>query len=740
MEHNSKAAFNLGGYIFKDKLWFFGSFMPSYYKRDRAVDFGIQGRNLVKDFTRTENQFNGMFKLTSQPLKNLRVSAGFINNFWKYLGDSPEANSATTSSPVQRRLDLPEHVGQRHDRLERGQQLHDERARRLVQDRPDQFGPAYRHDHSPLPLHGRPALRLHRVEQPDVARDPRRAAPLGQLVEQVGRRARRHAEDAARAHQRQLGRHLLHAAGRRTFVEGRLPVHPPGPERQLHHLDRTDRHVRLEHDLVQSGVNYGRGKYGWYSVRNNDKTGPYGDVYNVYANNYALYLQDSWTIGTKLTVNFGVRAENEYLPGYTPDPAYPKKAIEFPWSKKLAPRFGFTYDVYGDSSLKVFGSFGIFQDMMKLDMAANAFGGFKWKSAYYYLEDYDFTKIGVGGNYPGKFLYTYDYRPPSFDLVDPDIKPFSQREISLGLEKKLAENVSASVRLVSKSVLNAIEDSAIYTQNAAGNWEEHYYQSNPGSDFLKNAYDKAIAAGQLAKGTPYIPNAKREYLGINLALEKRFSNNWMGGVSYTLSRLSGNYSGLFSSDEVRNSPNGERIFDLWYLSYDKNLNELTGPLPTDRPHVFKAYGSYAFPFGLTLGGVFNAMSGTPITEEWILDSAGYYPFNRGSMGRTPFLTFANIYAEYNFKIGRTTLQVNANIDNAFDTKTARRKYNVKYLDNVGPQTDDPDDTLFLQRTLISKNWTPNSDPSYLDPLFGKEYSILPAAAGSDRPEVHVLIS
>jgi hypothetical protein len=477
-------------------------------------------------------------------------------------------------------------------------------------------------------------------------------------------------------------------------------------------------------DLVQSGVNYGRGKYGWYSVRNNDKTGPYGDAYNVYGNNYALYLQDSWTIGTKLTINLGLRAENEYLPNYgaASNPGTPLKAINFSWSKKLAPRFGFTYDVYGDSSLKVFGSFGIFQDMMKLDLAANAFGGFKWKSAYYWLEDYDYTKIGVGGSYPGKFLYTYDYRPVSFDAVDPDMKPFSQREISLGLEKKLAENISASVRLVSKSVLSAIEDSAIYGRNSAGDWEEFYYQSNPGSDYLKAKYDAAIAGGKLAAGTPYLPKAKREYLGMNLALEKRFSDNWMGGVSYTLSRLSGNYSGLYSSDEIRQSPNGERAFDLWYLCYDKNLEAIDGPLPTDRPHVFKAYGSYAFPFGLTVGGIFNAMSGTPITEEWILDSAGYYPFNRGNMGRTPMLTVTNVYAEYNFKLGRTTLQVNANIDNVFDTKTARRIYSVKYLDNVGPQTSDPNDTLFLQRALVSKNWTPNSDPSLLDPLFGKEYA------------------
>ncbi len=64
------------------------------------------------------------------------------------------------------------------------------------------------------------------------------------------------------------------------------------------------------------GANYGRGKYGYYAVRNNDVTGPYGDFYKAYGNMLALYLQDSWTIANRLTVNFGVRAESEYIPSY----------------------------------------------------------------------------------------------------------------------------------------------------------------------------------------------------------------------------------------------------------------------------------------------------------------------------------------------------------------------------------------------------------------------------------------
>ena len=55
----------------------------------------------------------------------------------------------------------------------------------------------------------------------------------------------------------------------------------------------------------------------------------------------------------------------------------------------MAPRLGVVYDVFGDSNLKVFGSFGIYYDVMKLYMAEGAFGGFKWKTDYYELNNPD---------------------------------------------------------------------------------------------------------------------------------------------------------------------------------------------------------------------------------------------------------------------------------------------------------------------------------------------------------------
>jgi len=718
--------FNLGGYLIKDKVWFFGTLMPIYFRNVRDVDYAIQGKRLVKSFERIENTWNGQFKLTTQPLKNLRVGVSFINNFYKYKGDYASAVTASSTTDysvagfsypnysIAANIDLT--VGNNFLVNVRGGFFHTNQTNQLV---PPATVPRYRfvaeQPYSYLPTNNKmfpeiPAAYQHSGGWSNIS------ASQNTFNKQALRERINANADFT---------YFLNLAGEHTLKAGVQFV------RQGENCDYTGGYnpyvmFGWNMTLSQNGITYGRGKYGWYSVRGNDKTGYYGNLYNVYANQWAFYVQDSWTIMNKLTINIGVRGEPEYLPSYSSDPQYASiaKAINFPLSKKISPRLGFVYDVFGDSSFKVFGSWGIFNDTMKLDLAANGYGGFKWKSAYYTLDDWDFTKIGVNGYYPGTYLYTYDYRPPNFEGTDPDIYPFGQTELSFGLEKKLMENVSASIRVVNKHVLHAIEDSAIILKNKYGLFEEKYYTSNPGSDYLKNLYIQAVAQGQLPAGVPYIPKAKREYWAVNVGLDKRFSDNWLGGVSYTWSRLTGNYSGLYSSDEIRNSPNGERDFDLWFLCFDKQLNVIDGVMPSDRTHIIKAYGSYALPFGLTLGAVVNAMSGTPVTEEWNCDSAGYYPFNRGNMGRTPFLWYANAYVEYNWKIGGVNCQINANIDNVFNTKTARRIYTQKYLDSIMPSTTDASDTLYGQRTLLTKNWIPDPNAA-LDPLLGKEYDFYP---------------
>ena len=476
--------------------------------------------------------------------------------------------------------------------------------------------------------------------------------------------------------------------------------------------------------LINQGVNYGRGKYGYYGVSGNEVTGPIGSFFNVHSDRWALYLQDSWTINGRLTLNLGLRTEREYIPVYSNDPALEGvKPIDFSFGDKLAPRFGFVYDVLGDANLKVFGSYGLYYDVMKLYTAANAFGGRTNAVAYYALDTYEWDKLGKDGYYPGNLLLTYDWLPFNPDFVDPSLRPMSQREISFGVEKKLLENLSGTVRLVQKHLRYAIEDVGVRTETGV-----LYYEANPGYGYSLSEAE----GGRFDDRYPACPKAKREYWGLNFSLDKRFADSWLGGFSYTWSRLTGNYSGLASSDEYistgegRNSPNVERNFDTWYLAYDKNLNVIDGQLATDRPHVFKLYGAYTFPFRLTLGAVLVAESGRPMTEFWTLDNDNYMPYNRGNLGRTPFLWFTNFYAEYSLRLGKTSLAFNVNVDNVFNVATATAYFPYRNLYNLTVTEDQ----------ILSGDWELDSGVGYVpNNAFGMSGLFYPADHG---PAGHAL--
>ena len=171
------------------------------------------------------------------------------------------------------------------------------------------------------------------------------------------------------------------------------------------------------------------------------------------------------------------------------------------------------------------------------------------------------------------------------------------------------------------------------------------------------------------------PKATRDYIGMNLSVEKRFSNNWQGGFNYTLSKVYGNYSGLASSDEGgRLGPSVEQDFDRWFMGYDGQGKVLDGPLPQDRTHYFKAFGSYRFPFGLTVGIVGYGRSGLPLTTKVLYNSKYFYPLGRADQGRLPFTAWADIYFDYTLNLGkRLRGSINLQINNVTNTDTIQSK-------------------------------------------------------------------
>ena len=99
-------------------------------------------------------------------------------------------------------------------------------------------------------------------------------------------------------------------------------------------------------------------------------------------NQYGLYAQDEWSVGNNLKLTGGIRFDNI---SFNNDDVMRNKAfyeLDFggrkvdtgAWPKtniQISPRFGFTWDVFGDKSLKVRGGTGLFAGRLPLVFFTN---------------------------------------------------------------------------------------------------------------------------------------------------------------------------------------------------------------------------------------------------------------------------------------------------------------------------------------------------------------------------------
>ncbi len=394
--------------------------------------------------------------------------------------------------------------------------------------------------------------------------------------------------------------------------------------------------------IAQNRAAYGdsgalcQGRYGYFIVGGLTTTNTGTD--HQYAN--ALYIQDAWQVGHGLTLNLGLRFDKERQPPYDPN-RFP--TVEFGWGDKIAPRLGGAYDLLHNGKVKVYGSYGKFYDIMKMGLARGSFGSDYWHECVYALDDPDYTKITptaqIGGGCPasgpapgvntGRFIENLDLRATKADprdpAIQPNMKPMSQHEYATGVDWAISENWGLETRYSRKRLDNAIEDMSI-TDNLG------FYIGNPGSGFADLLHRPVVTPDD--NGNPYLTSVPfcaecppvvgphRRYDGVEFRLSRRPTGRLFGTVSYTYSRLEGNYAGLTNSDPTdgnggRHSPNNGRAFDLPTQTYVPTGQPDDGPLSTDRPHTAKAFGFYRLRWHKmeTLIGVTQAAyQGTPINS------------------------------------------------------------------------------------------------------------------------------
>jgi len=354
---------------------------------------------------------------------------------------------------------------------------------------------------------------------------------------------------------------------------------------------------------------------------------------------------------------------------------------------------------------------------MKYELPQGSFGGQYWHDCTYAMDDPNFAGVlparDANNNYCGtggastvangvipaanRFIENNDLRIPANDINDnaivPGVKPMEQHEFTFGVDWAINNQLTLETRYSRKRLDKTIEDIGALTP--AG---EQFFIGNPGFGTI------ADQSGICPACAPQ-PPASRRYDGVEFRLTRRASQHWFGTVSYTYSRLYGNYSGLSSTDEAgRSDPNVSRAFDEPHYQFYSHGQYIDGPEATDRPHTFKAFGYYRLPWwGMEtlLGATQQWFSGSPITTSIISaggtpqlvenrgnfanvtrDAAGVWTLNGVQSMRTPMFTQTDFNFVHEVKISKDheamRVAVEANIINLFNEKNILN-YNTALL-------------------------------------------------------------
>ena len=381
----------------------------------------------------------------------------------------------------------------------------------------------------------------------------------------------------------------------------------------------------------------------------------------------SAFLQDNWQVNDKLLAYIGIRSDafNNFNGA---GESFVKQ--DHIWQ----PRLGFSYDVFGDSSTKLYGSAGRYSLPIAANVALRAA-----TSSYFTIQDYNYTSVNpttgvptLGSAIGGPVIVNGENgsTPDPKSVATKDLKPYSQDEYILGLQHRVSSDTDfwndwvVGVKATYRKLNNAIDDTCDWRPFYAygksigldmdANGDQFTppssmpgcYIYNPGSKLSINVdLDGSGVLRQVTiPGNQLGPKAKRSYQAVTLSAEKA-TDKWYVNASYTWSKNYGNTEGLVKSDNGQDDTGTTSAFDYPELMYGSN-----GYLPNDRRHSFKAYGAWKFTpewsVGMNLlvqsgrpencfGGGDGTAFGIPSYESEFFYCDGHI-VTRGTAGRTPW--------------------------------------------------------------------------------------------------------
>jgi Carboxypeptidase regulatory-like domain len=347
---------------------------------------------------------------------------------------------------------------------------------------------------------------------------------------------------------------------------------------------------------------YNTGNYLAYQYEGYDFNAPYTRLEG--------FVQDSWQITSRININAGLRYSQNW------GQVEGKGTV---WnSHRLAPRIGFTFDIFGDKSTIFKAHYGQFTEGMFAAYHEHLTKDWADYISYYWdLANSEWVE--------------YDRVQQKWQLQDGIKHPY-MNQYTVSLERELFRDASISVSYIArdfKDIIGVYDIPAVY--EAVPYYVDPLNRTDTLYDLVSGS-DHSFIIENLNDG-PYrnanMGDAYRKYRGLEFLFNKRFSNKWQLMMSYIYSKTTGTIDNGWGDDIGWGGRNSQEAGDPnFWINADGNAT-------FDPTHMLKVQGTYILPWDISFSAYYRAITGIGWAQRYRTTRFGqgritYYTEKRGS--------------------------------------------------------------------------------------------------------------
>ena len=440
---------------------------------------------------------------------------------------------------------------------------------------------------------------------------------------------------------------------------------------------------------------------------------------------FGLYVQDTWRLSPKVTLNYGARWEpwfpqqhqngaiynfsverfragqrSAVFPGAPPGFTYPgdegfpngKAGMHREWLN-IAPRVGLAWDPTGDGRTSVRTSYGMNGEFVNGQFFINTANAPPWGSEVRLQRpgigtlDDPFAGTGIANPFPITFDASAPFSPNGPYIVPPsDLAPTRVHSWSASVQRQIRSNMAVSASYLGNYTANlwdvvtgnpgtvpaGISPTGPCTLNTEAGPQLFPNCSAAPLPVRRELTQQNPAIGRLIGFLDYFTDGgTQKYNALLLSLERRDPNGITAGANYTLSKCQGHPTG---GGGTGNAGSGYMLpVSLLNPPADgqERLDRDYGPCDTDRRHIFTLSASVQSP-------QFNATLARALASDWRLSGSF-----RASSGRP--LTV--VTGQDRALTGAPNVQrANQVLDNPYGNKTADNWLNAAAFAQPGLAT------------------------------------------------------